>query len=115
MRPEPVTALRPGRQHFEQRQAAHQFHHDVRPVLGLRRLADVVDRTDVRVIERRGRARFALEAEQVFFRGRKRRREELDGDVAPQLQIVRLVHLAHAARAEGRDDFKAPDDLRPWG
>ena len=42
-----------------QRLAVEELHRDERLALGL---ADVVDRADVRVVERRGRARLALEA-----------------------------------------------------
>src|SRR5438034_9592154 len=31
--------------------------------------------------------------------------QDLDGDVATELGVVRPVHLAHAARADRRDDF----------
>jgi hypothetical protein len=69
----------------------------------------------MRVIQRRRRARFALEAEEVFIRRRERGRQQLQGHVATELQIVRLIHLAHAARAERRANFEAADDLDPSG
>ncbi len=50
-----------------ERLAADELHHDERhPVL----LADVVDRRDVRVVERRGELRFLLEALSAFGVGR---------------------------------------------
>ena len=35
----------------------------------------------------------------------KRGGQDLDGDVAIQLGVARAVDLAHAARAQGSDDF----------
>src|SRR5258705_8264058 len=49
----------------------------------------------------------------MFFRGRERRRQQLERDVATELLIVRLIHLAHAAGAERRDDLEAADDSDP--
>ena len=63
----------------------------------------------------RRRARLPLEAQQVFFRRGQRRGQQLQRDVAAKLQVVRLVDLAHAARAERGDDFEAADDLGSWG
>jgi hypothetical protein len=80
-----------------QRPAFHELHHQVRLALVL---AHVVDGTNVGMVQRRGRARFALEA---LLRGRvggPLRRQELDGDDAAQSRVLGLVHHAHAARAQ---------------
>ena len=76
---------------------------------------DAVDRADVRMIERREHARFALEARQPIGVGDEGRRQDLDRDVAPQLRVARAIHLAHAARAEQRQisyDAEPPADER---
>jgi hypothetical protein len=36
---------------------------------------------------------------------RKRFRKDLDGYIAPELGVVRLIHLTHPARANLREDF----------
>src|ERR1700693_2634643 len=36
---------------------------------------------------------------------RKRFGQDFDGHVAPELGVVRLIHLAHSARANLREDF----------
>ena len=64
------------------------------------RLFEAVDRADVRMIQRREHPRLALEARAPFRVGRERRRQDLDRDLAPELVVVRAVHLAHAAGAE---------------
>ena len=64
-------------------------------------LADVVERADVRVIERRDRARFAIEAVAEFLIPCERRRQNLQGDAAIETCVARLVDLAHAAGTEG--------------
>src|ERR1700681_2736335 len=69
-----------------------------------RRFADVVNRANVWMIERRSGARFALEA---FPRGIRRKRlgQHFNGDVAIQPRVAGAIYLAHAAFADGRKDF----------
>src|SRR5258708_26625018 len=85
-------------QSFLQRQRAfgrlalHQLHHQViRP--------DVVELADVGMIQRGNRADFAFEAVREFFQ------RDFDGDIAAHAWIARAIHLAHAARADGLNDF----------
>ena len=42
---------RPRPEHVEQRHPAEQLHHQIRPIAGLGRLADVVDGADVRMVQ----------------------------------------------------------------
>ena len=64
------------------------------------RLADLVDGDDVGVVERRGRARLLGEsAEAVRDRG-EGLGQELDGDVAAEVEVPRTVDLTHAPRAQ---------------
>ncbi len=77
-----------------QRAALEQFHHHERvPVL----LADVVDRADVRVVQRGRRARLALEA----FLGVRVTEEllgqHLDRNLPAQPRVLGQVNLAHPA------------------
>ena len=58
--------------------------------------ADVVDDDDVRMVERRGGARFLMKPLPVD-RIAQLAREELDGDRSIQFFVVREVDLAHAA------------------
>ena len=53
------------------------------------------------MIQARDRARFLLEATEAFRVGGDVRRQDLDRDVAPEPRVVRAIHLAHAAGAEG--------------
>ena len=77
------SAFQPCRQRF----ALHQFHHQVvRP--------NVVERADVRVVQRGNRARLALET------GAELLVSDLDGDGAAQSRVDRPKDLAHAAFAE---------------
>ena len=69
------------------RVALEQFHHQV---VG----ADVVKRADVGVIQRRNRARLALEAGAELLVG------ELDGDGAAEARVDGAKDFAHAALAE---------------
>ena len=55
--------------------------------------------------QRRDRFRLALEARQRIGIVRDGLRQDLDRDVAVELPVPRLVHLAHAARAERRQDL----------
>ena len=80
------------RQRSLERRALDVLHHQViRP--------DIVERADVGMIQRRDSARFALESFAELGLG------NLDRDDAIEARVAGLVHLAHAARADGRKDF----------
>jgi hypothetical protein len=66
--------------------------------------ADVVELADVRMVQRRHRARFALEALGEFLLG------DLNGD-AVQPRIPRPLHLAHASRANERKNLVRAQSL----
>jgi hypothetical protein len=67
-----------------------------------------MNRGDVRVIERRQDARFALEAGSSIWVGCNRARQDFDSDIAPKAGIARAIDLAHAAFANlGRDLIRA--------
>ncbi len=67
--------------------------------------ADVVQRADVGMIQRRNRAGLALHALFQFGVGGKMIGENLDGDVASEAGVAGAVHLAHSTRTEGRLNF----------
>jgi hypothetical protein len=72
--------------------AFHKLHHQViRP--------DVKQRADIRMVQRGDGAGFPLEP---FTEAR---RQNLDRHIPPETRIVGFVHFAHAALADGRDDF----------
>src|SRR5580658_4247120 len=75
-----------------QRRAVDQFHHQV-----VR--ADIVELANVGVIERRDGAGLAVES------SRELGLRNLQRNNAVEASIARLPHLAHASRANGRDDF----------
>jgi len=72
-------------------------------------LADVVERADVRMVQRGDRLRLALKPLAELVVPGQRRRDHLDGDVAVQARVTRPVDLSHAAGAERRDDLVRPD------
>jgi len=60
---------------------------------------DVVERADIGMVQRGHRSGLSLEAVgESFVR-------DFDGDVAVEARIARAIHLAHAARADGREDL----------
>ena len=63
-----------------------------------------VDRGDVRMVQRRERLRLAFETRQALGIGREESGSTLMRDLAVEPGIARTIHLAHPARAEGRDD-----------
>jgi hypothetical protein len=74
-----------------------------------------VDRADVRVLERGRGARLALEPlERLRVRGNVLG-EELQGDLAPESQVLGAVNDAHAAAAELLDDPVTGDRLADHG
>ena len=83
------------------RLAVEQLHHQEWMA---RRLTDVVNRANIGMIQRRSGARLALETLSRSL-GRKGLRQNLDGYVAMQPRVPRLIHLAHAALADGGEDL----------
>ena len=61
---------------------------------------DVVDGCDIRMIQRGGRAGFALEALNSFRVSRQVPRENLDCDGPIEPLVPREIHLTHAAGAK---------------
>ncbi len=57
------------------------------------------------MVEGRGGERFLLEAAEPLLVLRDALGKHLDRDLAAQPRVARPIHLAHAARAEGREDF----------
>ena len=92
-----------------QRGAVHVLHDDEAPAVG--KLAERVDRADVRVIERRGAARLALEAGKTRGVAREGRGQDLHGDLAAEPAVPREVHLAHPAPAERAENLAIAEDV----
>ena len=67
--------------------------------------ADVENREDIGVRERGDRTRFLLEATQPRRVGGDGTWQYLEGDVAPEPRVARLVDFTHATGAERRHDF----------
>ena len=72
-------------------------------------LDHVIDRRDVRMVERGQRTRLALESRNGIGVGRNPRRHDLDRHVASEAHITRPVDFPHAAGSEQRDDLVAAD------
>ncbi len=91
-----------------QRRPLEILHHDERPPV---LLADVVDRADIRVIQRGGRPRFAREPGQRCWILRELRRDELERHRAVQPRVFGLVDDAHAAAGQPGDDVVVRERL----
>src|SRR6185503_8128465 len=72
-------------------------------------LADLVDRDDVRMIERGGRLGFADEPPNPIFAPHQLGREDLEGHAPLEGLVLREVDLAHASRSERADDAVVRD------
>ncbi len=68
-------------------------------------MSDVEQCADVRMIERRDRARLAFEAVAQLRVGGQGRRQDLDGHAAIKPRVARPVDFAHAPCAERAQDF----------
>ncbi len=79
-----------------QRVAHDQLQHQGRHVAGV---FETVDCPDVRMIERCQESCFAFEARHTIGVRREQRRQELQRDLAPQLDVAGEIHLPHGACA----------------
>ncbi len=68
-------------------------------------LAQIVDGDDIRMVERRGRAGFLLEAPQPFRVVGELRSKYFYDDIAVELVIFGFVNLAQTSGPDGRQDF----------
>ena len=97
---------RPVAQPLAQRLALEQLRHDVRDIA---LAADVVERQDVGMAERRHGARLALEALAALGALAEVRRQHLDRHVATEPGVARAVDLAHPSRTERGRDLVGPE------
>jgi len=86
---------------FPQRAALQILHRDERMALVL---IDVVDRADVRVVERRCRAGFLSKAVQGVRILGQFPAQKLQGNEPAELRILGLIHDSHSAAADSLDD-----------
>ena len=90
---------------------ADELHHDeVEAVSGL----DLVNRDDVRMVQRRGGFRFLDKPLAAGLVGHAVVREDLDGDFAVEPRIAGAIHLTHAACADEREHLIRAE-ARPGG
>ncbi len=85
-----------------QRLALDQLHDEQVATVGF---FESVQRGNVRVIERRQDFCFPLEPRGAIRIERERVGKDLHRHVATKLHVVGAIHLAHAPRSEGPDDF----------
>ena len=107
------AALQPLRQAL----AFEELHHQEQPgraaAVG-RQLADVVERTDVGMLEARNAARLALEAIAPDGIGRHLGRQHLDGHGAIEARVGGAIDLPHAALANQAEDLRTGQAVCRW-
>jgi len=89
-----------------QRRTLHQLHRQEDTVVVF---LDRVDHHDVRMTQRRDRLGLAHEALTSLWLGDVLVRQDLERNLALELQILRQIHLAHAALAQRFDDTVMPE------
>src|SRR2546421_13057326 len=87
---------------FLQRDAVDEFGGDEVPAVFV---AHLVNRDDVRVIERRSRVCFLIETAETIAVLGEPFSENFDGDLSTQARVFRQVNLAHPAFANLCADF----------
>jgi hypothetical protein len=68
-----------------------------------------MDSQDVRMVQRRNRARFLFETPQSVGIMCQCLWQHFDRDITPEPRVAGAVHLAHAARAQWSEDFIWPE------
>jgi hypothetical protein len=100
-----------------QRLALHHLHGDEGPAAVL---ADLVNRADVGMVQRRGGARLAAKAFQRVLVFLQVFGQELEGNVAAEGEVLALVNHTHASAAQLAqhavmgNGFAYHNHLRPW-
>src|SRR4029453_1112159 len=94
----------PAAQPIGQRLAVDELQHECWRAA---RILETIDGADTRMVERGEHARFALEPRKALGVCRKPRRQDLDGNIAPELGVVCLIHVTHAASSEQREEAVA--------
>jgi len=74
-------------------------------LLTIGRLAECVNRADVRVVERRGGTRFLSEASHSPQIPREARGQELERDLSLEREVARKIDLPHPASTDPFNDF----------
>ncbi len=97
-----------------ERRAFHVLHHEEADGSAARRIgtgrhADVVQRADVRVVERRDCSSLALESFLGLLVGRDVGRQHLDRHCTIEARVARLVDLAHATRSDPVGEQVGPE------
>jgi hypothetical protein len=96
-----LAHVQPVLEALAQRLSFEQLHDQVRHRrAGLRQLADVVQRAEVRVAERRQRARLALEPEAHLRIGPAMLGQDFDGHLAVQARVGGAEDVTHPAGAD---------------
>jgi hypothetical protein len=67
-------------------------------------LLETIDRTDVRMVQRRQQPGFPLAASESLRVSMERPGQHLDRNVTPALAVARPVHLAHATDGQHAED-----------
>ena len=99
---QPLRRQRARCKQLAQARPIDELHRDVGGRVGG---ADLVDRDDVGVIERRGRARLLLETAQAIRVLREQCRQDLDRHFPPQARVLRAIDLTHSSSANRREDL----------
>ncbi len=100
---------RTGVQDFAQGPAFHHLHHHVAAGIAS---ADVVNRDDIRMIERGSRARFTLEPPHALGVQAVAVSKQLDGYISFQPLVLGEINFAHTAGPYRRQNLVATDNAR---
>ena len=104
-------------QSISERVAVEILHdEEVHDLVAVALLSNIVERADVRMLERGDRARFALEPCLELRVGSEPGRQYFDRDDAIEACVASALDLAHAAPAHERDGFvrTEPSSGREW-
>ena len=105
------SGIGPRAMRCEQVLALDQFHHER---VHAAAIFEAVDLRDVGMVQRGERLRLALEPGEPLGILRERVGQDLDRHVATERRVARAIDLAHAAGAEGGEDFVRAEAACRW-